>query len=231
MPPLWPLGNPSEQHPHKLYVGIEPTTSRVKTSRSTNWANTGIAVGMFELYKIFWFKSAVWIVYASPIFGWVRFAHYSIFPLPGIEPGPPRWKRGILKPLDYKGIIQITISFSTPDIFSDSQESNLGCFHKSWIWFEFAVCYLYISGEWFRSIDLVVMSHTRYLCATPLRLFHVSLVETRSTTELTLLYRVRVSIPRPSAYNAISELLWETLTIFRSHWELNPDSSDQNRKC
>ena len=59
-------------------------------------------------------------------------------------------------------------------------------------------------------------------------------LKTRSSTELTLRCRVRVSIPRPRAYRAISELLWEIIIVkvyLRSQfngklecskWGLNP---------
>ena len=102
-------------------MGLEPTTLRLKAARSTDWARKALTyTSLYRYMKIFWYRqdtmptqcNIIWCPYNLRYSLWIFLCLFST-PLlsyfkkrasPGIEPGPPAPKAGIL-PLNYKALL------------------------------------------------------------------------------------------------------------------------------
>ena len=115
-------------------MGLEPTTLRLKAARSTDWARKALAyTSLYRYMKIFCYRqdtmptqcNIIWWQYNLRYSLWIFLCLFST-PLlsyfkkrasPGIEPGPPAPKAGIL-PLNYKACLFLCFIFSISFIFS-----------------------------------------------------------------------------------------------------------------
>ena len=85
-------------------VGLEPTTLRLKAARSTDWARKALTLtSIYQYIKIFY------SLVRDTCLLFLSLSSYSAFTFkkrasPGIEPGPPAPKAGIL-PLNYKAFL------------------------------------------------------------------------------------------------------------------------------